>query len=218
VGPRKGEKRNMASRSRRNPQVVAFLGTTGSGKSEALNAITGKQIFATDAVRPKTIRPQYHEHENCLLVDLPGIGEADVSRNSKWLKQYMTVLSEGVKLPVLGRKLDVHIVVWLLKADARDYILDANFYHDFIKKMPRIRKRQTALHYAISQADKIEPMRDDGGWDTDKAQPGSKQLANIIKKRRAIAACFERQFSTVVAFSATESYNVDKLKRLLTVV
>lgn len=60
-------------------EIVAF-GTISSGKSSLLNALAGRDVFATDAKGGTTIRRSetpWPGLENVSLVDTPGLGEVD---------------------------------------------------------------------------------------------------------------------------------------------
>ena len=60
-------------------EIVAF-GSISSGKSSLLNALAGREIFATDAKGGTTVRRSetpWPGLENVALVDTPGLGEVD---------------------------------------------------------------------------------------------------------------------------------------------
>lgn len=60
-------------------EIVAF-GSISSGKSSLLNALAGREIFATDAKGGTTVRRSetpWSGLENVTLVDTPGLGEVD---------------------------------------------------------------------------------------------------------------------------------------------
>ncbi len=66
-------------RQKQTLEIVAF-GTISSGKSSLLNALAGRDVFATDAKGGTTIRRSetpWPGLENVTLVDTPGLGEVD---------------------------------------------------------------------------------------------------------------------------------------------
>ncbi len=64
---------------------VAFIGRSNSGKSTAINAITGKKGLAKISKTPgrTQLLNFFQVNENLRLVDLPGYGFAKVSSNKK---------------------------------------------------------------------------------------------------------------------------------------
>ncbi|HTN73947.1 MAG TPA: GTP-binding protein, partial [Pirellulaceae bacterium] len=69
----------VAKQTAQTLEIVAF-GTISSGKSSLMNALAGRDIFATDARGGTTVRRNqipWPGFEKVLLVDTPGLGEID---------------------------------------------------------------------------------------------------------------------------------------------
>jgi len=199
-----------------SPRVIVFMGKTGVGKSEACNALFGGgKEFKTNAVCSETSKLQLETIPGLplTLVDVPGVGEPDMKRNEQWQTLYQSVLTKGVSVTNSDGKttyLPVDVIVWLVKADDRSLQVDAEFYRNVFKKYcpPEMMGR---VVYAISMADKIDPIRGHGGWQEDSSKPGAEQEKNLDIKKREVGRIFEKPAHQIVAFSASTSFNIDQL-------
>lgn len=187
--------------------VIVFMGKTGTGKSSLGNALFGKDAFKTNDTVPETSEVSVQDTGDIILVDVPGIGEAVDSNERKWRKLYKELMTEGVHIPGAKKPVAVDLIVWLIKADDRALKVDSDFYQKVFVELctPAQLKR---IIYAVSQADKIEPIRGEGGWNEKECRPGAKQEANLDDKRKAVADIFDISINSVIPFSAQESWNL----------
>lgn len=183
---------------------VVFIGQTGYGKSSLLNQLLCFNIFKTDDVESctKTLQcADYFLHHKFIadkrayvlsFVDLPGIGENDKSDYTylQWYKEYIE---------------DAAIVIYLFRADKRDYTQDEFFFNNVFKK-----DAKNKLVCLLSQADKIEPLNRNSILSRD-------QLFNIEKKKRELAEkpflCFYE--SNITYISSKLNINIDTLHDII---
>lgn len=192
--------------------VILFMGKTGVGKSSTCNALFGAETFKVDDVAACTREIQVEDLElpdkSLTLVDVPGVGENE-KYTQAYKRLYRTILTEGVK-DKKGNVRQPDAVVFIFKADDRALQTELECYQDVLKN--NLNDTQLArVVLAINQADKIEPIRGDGGWDVELARPGTRQLENIDRKRNAIARAFGIETNLVIDYSAGELYNLDRL-------
>ena len=90
---------------------VAFIGRSNSGKSSALNALTGNSKLARTSKTPGRTRliNFFMVHLGCFLVDLPGYGYAGVSKQVKqeWQKQLSAYINYRVGLQGIVLLMDI---------------------------------------------------------------------------------------------------------------
>ena len=66
---------------------IALFGQPGAGKSSLINLIVGQPVTRTGATTDMTTEAKVIEHEELLLVDLPGYGTSKFPPN-KWMEQF----------------------------------------------------------------------------------------------------------------------------------
>lgn len=178
---------------------VMIIGKTGYGKSSTLNAFVGKKVFETNGVSVCTkdlYCASYRIDQNIptffSLCDLPGIGEPNYADNHyyKWYKDMM-------------EKSDV--IVYLLRADQRDFVVDEILFKNLLKKPSERLKTILALNYA----DKIEPINRKRGLSV-------KQEENLQRKVKEVAKIFNFSESDIIYYSATEGINWRKFSKMIT--
>ena len=183
---------------------IIFIGQTGYGKSSLLNQLLGLDIFDTDDVKSctKTLQcADYFLHHKFIadkkayvlsFIDLPGIGENDKSDYTylQWYKEYIE---------------DAAIVIYLFRADKRDYAQDEFFFNNVFNK-----DATDKLVCLLSQADKIEPLNRNSILSRD-------QLFNIEKKKRELAAKPFLWFynSDITHISSQLNINIDTLHDII---
>ena len=194
--------------------VILFMGKTGVGKSSTCNALFGTDMFKVDDVSACTREIQVEDLElpdkSLTLVDVPGVGE-----NQTYTEEYKKALSSHSARMVLkikkGNTRQPDAVVFIFKADDRALQTDLECFQEVLKQGLR-RDQLPRVVLAINQADKIEPIRGDGGWDDELNRPGTRQLENIDRKKSSIARAFDVESNLVIDYSAGRaSYNLDKL-------
>lgn len=175
---------------------VIFIGKTGYGKSSTLNGIIGKDVFKTDDVASCTKRlhsAEYRIHEDkpyyFSLCDLPGVGESKEA-DEQYLEWYRSILLKS------------NCVVYVLRADQRDFSVDEKVFKDLFRTASEKRKVILALNYA----DKIEPINRKSPF-----SPSEAQLKNLNEKVYTISGLFDIPKSNILFYSAVERYNLHEL-------
>lgn len=193
--------------------VIVFMGKTGVGKSSLCNALFGKDLFKIDDVAACTrkiqVEERYFQDGSLTLVDVPGIGE-DLSKSQEYNDLYRNILQNGVFNEKTKKNHPVDVIVWLIKADDRALEVEGTFYQSVFHQYLNHEQKKRVV-FAISQADKIEPIRGQGSWDDEVKRPGAKQMANLDRKRDLVASYFGQESNLIIDFSSNESYNLDKL-------
>lgn len=173
---------------------VMIIGKTGYGKSTTLNTIVGYDVFETDDISVCT-KDLYHaayrissKNKTFLsLSDLPGIGESNYA-DSEYYKWYHDMLLKS------------HCVVYLLRADQRDFALDEVLFNELFNSQQEKNKVILAINYA----DKVEPINRVGGLSL-------MQTINLDKKVKEISKLFSVSEQNIVYYSASEHINIDGL-------
>lgn len=173
---------------------VIFIGKTGYGKSTTLNKIVGRNVFKTDDVAVCTkdlycalYKISDDEKSFLILSDLPGIGESNYA-DQHYYSWYKDMLIKS------------QCVVYVLRADQRDYSIDEVIFKEMFKSSTEREKVMIALNYA----DKIEPI-------SEQKVLSQKQLLNLNKKMEYISAKFRIPKDDIVYYSATESINLEAI-------
>lgn len=176
---------------------VIFLGKTGYGKSSTINSIIGKEsVFETDDVKSCTkdlYSAEFKLNETepfyFSLGDLPGIGES-LKVDEKYVQWYKDFVARA------------HCIVYLLRADLRDYVIDEKLFLELFNTKSMRSKVILALNYA----DKIEPVNR-----REIFTPSDEQKRNLQEKVKNVANLFGIGQDSVIYYSAKESYNISTL-------
>ena len=173
---------------------VMFIGKTGYGKSTTLNKIVGKKVFESDDVQVCTkdlYSATYRiDKENFLsLSDLPGIGESNYADN-QYYEWYRDMLKKS------------HCVVYLLRADQRDFAVDEILF----KSMFTSDEDRKKVIFALNFAEKIEPISREN-------QLSSQQILNLNKKVKEVAQIFNVSREDILYYSAKDNINLDVLMK-----
>ncbi len=100
-------------------------------------------------------------------------------------------------------KLDM--VLWVLKADARAFSVEEQFYQtvftEYNGELP-------AITWVLNQVDKIEPVEQ---WHLASAQPSKQQQVHITLKRHAIAKQMHISVDTIIPISVKGRYHLPQL-------
>lgn len=185
--------RNTQDDSLSNHLLVAFFGKTGYGKSSTVNAFFGNTIMETSDVSACTrvcnsldfeLSPGHY----LSLGDFPGIGESEY-RDIEYLTMYKNFMEHATA------------VVYVVRADTRDYSIDEAAYRTLFQKTSERKK----VILAINCCDKIEPISR-----IKQKEPTAAQMESIHKKISSISSIFKPE-NKVIPYSATTGWNMDKL-------
>lgn len=153
---------------------VMFIGKTGYGKSTTLNKLVGFDAFETSdvsACTKKLYSSTYRINSDIptffSLSDFPGIGES-LAADGQYYQWYKKMLGYS------------QVVVYLLRADQRDFSLDEKLFKDMFYSVFEKSKVIIALNYA----DKVEPINRKAGL-------SSEQIINLKKKIDEISQIFD---------------------------
>ncbi len=178
---------------------VLFLGKTGYGKSTTINRLVGRDVLETSDIEvcTKVLHSvEYKINESNFYFsfnDFPGIGE-EVQADIKYMEWYKEMLNYS------------HCVVYILRADQRDYALDEALFHSLFPQRADKEKVIIALNFA----DKVEPLNRLG-------KITEEQKINLQKKIRSIKRLFGT--SQVMYYSALDEMNFNILvSKILQVV
>ncbi len=163
------------------------IGKSGYGKSTTLNKIVGRDVFKTSDVEACTKEMYSAEYrlskpnQYFSLCDLPGVGES-LTADKKYYEWYDELLRKS------------SVVLYILRADQRDFSIDLNVYNELIKAGSH--EKHTLL--AINCADKIEPI-------SRSTELSAAQKTNLDRKINDIRKIFG--IDNVIAYSAETGYN-----------
>ena len=152
---------------------IMFIGKTGYGKSTTLNRLIGKNVFETSdvSVCTKELYTGIYRINKTIptflmVSDLPGIGESNNADNHyfEWYKEMLDVSQ---------------VVVYLLRADQRDFAVDEVVFKKLFKDTFIKKKVLIALNYA----DKVEPI-------SRKEKLSTKQILNLNQKIEDVSRIF----------------------------
>lgn len=173
---------------------VMFIGKTGYGKSTSLNRLVGIPAFETSDVSACTkelytgmyrINPDIPSFLS--ISDLPGIGESG-NADKQYYEWYKEMLSYS------------QVVVYLLRADQRDFAMDEVLFKNMFKNASEREK----VILALNHADKVEPINRKEGL-------SSEQLESLRKKIDEISHIFDFPKKDILYFSARDGINFETL-------
>lgn len=172
---------------------IAFFGKSGYGKSSTVNSFFGSSILKTSDVEACTRRCESLDFElspNCYLslADFPGIGESEY-RDKEYLQMYKNFLSTST------------VVVYILRADQRDFAVDASAYKTVFPNCDDKNK----IIFALNCCDKIEPISR-----SQSIEPNPEQHRNIDMKVNSIRELFNAA-NPIVPYSAATGWNMSQL-------
>ncbi len=180
---------------------IIFVGKSGYGKSTTLNKIVGKEVFDTDDITACTkelysanYRLKRKSTHFLAFCDLPGIGESKQA-DEQYYEWYRNMLLKS------------HCVVYVLRADQRDYAIDEILFKEMFKTNTDKQKVIIAVNYA----DKIEPM-------SRTSNLTSEQKKNLETKITTIKRLFGVSESNILYYSATDSYNINLLMEKISTI
>jgi small GTP-binding protein len=173
--------------------LAVFVGKTGYGKSSTINAFFGKSLMKTSDVAACTRECQSLDFElssGCYfsLGDLPGIGESEYI-DKKYIKMYTDFFRYSTA------------VVYVIRADTRDYSIDESAYKRLFKNHSDKKK----VIFALNCCDKIEPINRSLS-----TEPSSAQMQNITKKIDSVSQLFQ-PVNSVIPYSAATGWNMNGL-------
>lgn len=174
---------------------VMFIGKTGYGKSTTLNRIVGQDVFETSDVSVCTkdlyeaiYRINGYRGTFISLCDLPGIGESNYA-DDHYYEWYRDMLQKS------------HCVVYIIRADQRDYALDEILFNQMFQDSKMRKKVILALNFA----DKIEPLnRHSRGL-------SAEQLYHLEMKVKDVSKIFRLPKERILYYSAADYYNIGTL-------
>lgn len=173
---------------------VMFVGKTGYGKSTTINKIVGCDVFDTDDISSCTkdlFEADYRIDKKIpsfiSFNDLPGIGES-LEVDEKYLEWYRNMLEKS------------QVVVYVLRADQRDYSEDEKVFKTLFKDKTTYEKVIMAINYA----DKIEPINRKEGL-------SNEQIANLQSKVEYVSNIFKIEKNNIIYYSAKDQINIDLL-------
>ena len=120
---------------------------------------------------------------------MPGIGESNYADN-----QYYEWYRDMVKKS--------HCVVYLLRADQRDFAVDEILF----KSMFASYEDRKKVIFALNFAEKIEPISREN-------QLSSQQILNLNKKVKEVAQIFNVSREDILYYSAKDNINIDVLMK-----
>lgn len=185
--------RETSTGTTRHDFMIAFFGKTGYGKSSTVNGFFGRDIMATSDIEACTrvcnsldyeISPGHY----LSLGDFPGIGESEY-RDTEYLKLYRDFMRS------------VGVVVYVMRADARDHSIDEKAYNTLFTDFQSRKK----VIIALNQCDKVEPVSRTLG-----KEPNVEQLENIQKKIRFLQKKFQPS-TQIIPYSASTGWNMEAL-------
>ena len=176
---------------------VIVIGQTGYGKSSVLNTLIGEAVFERDDVEACTKVIQSADfylksgviQTQLSFTDLPGVGES-VAIDETYKEMYRKALVAA------------DCVVYVLRADKRDYALDLELFDEML----RIFVAGGTLLVALNFVDRMPPV--------DPERPlfsSPTQLENLRRKIDDISNRFGAPGESVIPVSALTGYGVDQL-------
>lgn len=173
--------------------TVAFFGKTGYGKSSTVNAFFGRDVMETSDIDACTRVCNCLDYEMSpgsyfSLGDFPGVGESSY-RDTEYLDLYKKFMDS------------VDVVIYVMRADARDYTIDEKAYKTIFDSEKNRRK----VVIALNQCDKIEPVSR-----KTRQEPTTEQMQNIEEKIKFLQQKFKPE-NRIVPYSASTGWGMADL-------
>ncbi len=184
---------NNKTNEKSNDFTIAFFGKTGYGKSSTVNSFFGRNIMETSDISACTRVCNCLDYEmspgNYLsLGDFPGIGETEY-KNIEYLNLYKEFIES------------VSIVIYIMRADTRDYSIDEKAYSTIFTCLENKKK----VIFALNQCDKVEPINRKS-----QKEPTAEQMRNIEEKVKFLQEKFQ-PINLIIPYSAATGWNMDAL-------
>lgn len=189
--------RNVSTDTLNWHAMVSFFGKSGYGKSSTVNAFFGQDILKTSDVAACTNRCDcldFKIADNYYLsfADYPGIGESEY-KDKEYLAMYKNFLASS------------NIVVYVLRADMRDYSVDQQALQSVFPRDEDKRK----IIFAVNCCDKIEPMSRSSS-----DIPSQQQMVNIERKIETLQNIF-KPHNKIIPYSAQTKWNLEALAKAI---
>lgn len=187
------EWRNTQDGSLSSQLLVAFFGKTGYGKSSTVNAFFGNAIMETSDISACTrvcnsldfeLSPGHY----LSLGDFPGVGESQY-RDIEYLAMYKNFMKHAT------------VVVYVVRADTRDYSIDESAYKTLFKE----ESERNKVIFALNFCDKVEPVSR-----VEQKVPTTAQMESINNKISSINSIF-KPVNKVIPYSSATGWNMNKL-------
>lgn len=173
---------------------IGIFGETGAGKSTLCNAMLGQEVMRVSDITAVTKTSQrvllrYKNYE-LELIDCPGIGES---------------IEEDERIKTLYNPLfeEVNFIIWVLRADVRNYSCDQRFI-EHIKEMDLSNHKKFLI--VLNMVDRLGNMSE---WVENENRPSKNQLLLIDRKIMYVSGLFRILPNQIMAMSGLKGYNVE---------
>jgi predicted GTPase len=191
---------NYKGNSKRVIKKIGIFGETQSGKSTLCNAIIGIERMLVSDITPVTKIPQSEiikfNNYDLMLIDCPGIGES-LEEDERVEKIYDSLFSE------------VDMIVWVLRADVRNYSSDQKF----IEKIKQIESYKKTYCIILNMIDRI--MLENNGWDVEYNKPNKSLELLIERKIMYISGLFRIPSSKIIPTVGFLRYNIESVFKVI---
>lgn len=177
---------------------VGVFGETGTGKSTLCNSLLGSEVMRVSDIVPVTRGIQsstlLSNTEYAIeLQDFPGIGES-IEGDKKFESIYEKAFE------------DTDIIVWILRADVRNYSLSQKYLD---KALELSINKNKEFFVALSMVDRLGVPDD---WDEENCSPRRVLLITIERKIMYISGVLGIPLDKIQPISGLKGYNVNILR------
>lgn len=173
---------------------IGIFGETGAGKSTLCNSMLGQEVMRVSDITAVTRTPQrvllrYKNYE-LEIIDCPGIGES---------------IEEDERIKTLYNPLfeEVDFILWVLRADVRNYSCDQSFI-EHIKELDLNNHKKFLI--VLNMVDRLGDMSE---WVEEENRPSKNQLFLIDRKIMYVSGLFRIPPNQIMAMSGLKGYNVE---------